>query len=201
MAKTGRTATVALVAFMALGLAGRASGNDTIAKTEQPKPTIVLHVTNYAELSPEVIDAAKARVAAVYAVIGVRTVWDDRGMAVSRLQNGELHVNVLVLPRDMKQRKGSAEGTKAHVLGQAHLPSGRAYIFCDRIAEMAGLPASFPTALADVIAHEVGHLVLQEGGHSPSGIMRASLHGRFVHVQSFNRDEERIIRATLKGAN
>ena len=91
---------------MALGLAGRASGNDTIEKTEQPKPTIVLHVTNDAALSPEVINAAKARVAAVYAVIGVRTVWDDRGMAVSRLQNGELHVNVLLLPRDMKQRTG-----------------------------------------------------------------------------------------------
>jgi hypothetical protein len=201
MAKTGRTARVAVVAFMALGLAGRASGNDTIAKTEQPKPTIVLHVTNYADLSPEVIDAAKARVAAVYAVIGVRTVWDDRGMAVSRLENGELHVNVLVLPRDMKQRSGSAKGTKAQLLGQAHLPSGRAYIFCDKIAEMAGLPESFPTALADVIAHEVGHLVLQESGHSPSGIMRASLHGRFMHVQSFNRTEERTIRAALMGTN
>ena len=110
MAKTGRKATVALVAFMALGLAGRASGNDAIAKTEQPKPTIVLHVTNDAELSPEVIDAAKARVAAVYAVIGVRTVWDDRGMAVSRLENGELHVNVLLLPRDMKQSKAPRPG-------------------------------------------------------------------------------------------
>ena len=126
MAKTGRKLTVALVGFMALGLAGRASGNDTIAKTEQPKPTIVLHVTNYAELSPEVINEAKARVAAVYAVIGVRTVWDDGGMAVSRLQNGELHVNVLVLPRDRKQTKSSAKGTKAQLLGQAHLPSGRA---------------------------------------------------------------------------
>ena len=194
MAKTGRKATAALVACMALGLAGRASGNDAIEKTEQTKPTIVLHVTNDAALSPAVISAAKARVAAVFAVIGVRTVWDDRGMAVSRLQNGELHVNILLLPRDMKQGKGS-------VLGQAHLPSGRAYIFCDRIAEMAGLSASFPTALADVIAHEVGHLALQEGGHSPSGIMRASLHGRFVHVRSFNRDEERIIRATLMGTN
>ena len=201
MAKTGRKLTVALVGFMALGLAGRASGNDTIAKTEQPKPTIVLHVTNYAELSPEVINEAKARVAAVYAVIGVRTVWDDGGMAVSRLENGELHVNVLVLPRDMKQTKSSAKGTKADVLGQAHLPSGRAYIFCDKIAEMAGLPTSFPNALADVIAHEVGHLVLQENGHSPSGIMRASLHGRFMHVQSFNRTEERTIRATLMGTN
>ena len=200
MAKTGRTARVAVVAFLALGLAGRASGNDTIEKTEQTKPTIVLHVTNDAALSPEVIGAAKARVAAVYAVIGVRTVWDDRGMAVSRLQNGELHVNVLLLPRDMRQRKSSA-GPKVQLLGQAHLPSGRAYIFCDKIAEMAGLPESFPTALADVIAHEVGHLVLQEGGHSRSGIMRASLHGRFVHVQSFNRTEERTIRAALMGTN
>lgn len=200
MAKTGRPARVALVAFMAFGLAARASGNDTIEKTEQTKPTIVLHVTNDAALSPELINAARARVAAIYAVIGVRTVWDDGGMAVTRLQNGELHVNVLLLPRNMKQRK-SSEGTKADLLGQAHLPSRRAYIFCDKIAEMAGLPASFPTALADVIAHEVGHLALQEGGHSRSGIMRPSLHGRFVHVQSFNRDEERIIRAALMGPN
>lgn len=200
MAKTGRKATVALVALMTLGLAGRASGNDKIAPAEQPKPTIVLHVTNEAALSPEVIDAAKARVAAVYAVIGVRTVWDDRGMAVSRLENGELHVNVLLLPRDKKQRKGSANG-KARVLGQAHLPSGRAYIFCDRIAEMSDLPETFPYPLADVIAHEVGHLALQEGAHSASGIMRASLHGRLMHVQSFNRTEARIIRTALMGTN
>jgi hypothetical protein len=198
MAKGRSQATAALVAFMALGLAGRASGNDEIAPTEQPKPTIVLHVANYAALPPNVLDIAKARVAGVYKVIGVRTVWDNGGEAVSRLENGELHLNVLLLPRDMRPTKNSAGEARADLLGAAHLPSGRAYIFYDRIAAMPGPPTSL--TLGDVIAHEVGHLVLRAGRHSPSGIMRASLAGSTILLQSFNGQETRAIRASLMAA-
>lgn len=198
MAKAGRKATAVLVTVIALAAAANTSAHDDpIAAADQPGPTIVLHVANYAALPREVLDAAKARVAGVYEVIGVRTVWDDRGEAVRRLQNGELHVTVLLLPRDMTEKKNSADGTKRDLLGQAHMPSGRAYIFYDRIAAMPGPPASLAEQLGDVIAHEVGHLVLRAPRHSPSGIMRASLGVRANYLQSFNTTEARTIRAAL----
>ena len=34
-----------------------------------------------------------------------------------------------------------------------------------------------PTAITEVIAHEIGHIVLQSGRHTPNGLMRASYPG------------------------
>ena len=89
----------------------------------------------------------------------------------------------------MAEKKISAEGIKDGVLGQAHLPSGRASIFCDRIATMPGAPTYFPIPLGDVIAHEVGHLVLGTNSHSRSGIMRANANVRDIHLQSFDKTQ------------
>jgi hypothetical protein len=45
-------------------------------------------------------------------------------------------------------------------------------IFCDRIAELnSRSPQSLPTILGDVMAYELGHLLLPAPGHSLSGIM------------------------------
>lgn len=196
MAKAERRAA-ALAVLAVLTLAGRASGNDEIAPTEHTQPTIVLHVMNYVAISPEIIAAAKTRVAGVYQVIGVRTVWDEGGFVVAGLRDGKLHLNVLLLSQDMREKKNSKDGTRADLLGQAHVPSGRAYIFFDRIAAMPGAATSLANQLGDVIAHEVGHLALREIGHSASGIMRKSLGDRPMYLQSFNRAEARTIRATL----
>ena len=200
MAKRGRYATAGIVGFMALALAGRVRANDAIAPSEQSEPTIVLHVANHAAVSPQALDAAGGRVAGVYKVIGVRTVWDGGGEAVGRFENGALHVNVLLLPRDMGLRKNSGDGTRADLLGQAHMPSWRAYIFYDRIAATPGPPTTLATLLGDVIAHEVGHLVLRASRHSPTGIMRASLAERTIQLQSFNGAETRAIRTSLLAA-
>jgi hypothetical protein len=100
----------------------------------------------------------------------------------------------------MGQKKNASDGTRAYVLGQAHLPSGRAYIFYDRIAAMPGPPGWSAILLGDVIAHEVGHLVLRVNGHSPTGIMRASLALSTSRLQSFNGAETRAIRTSLMSA-
>ena len=176
---------LAVVGMAGTARAARAQPADPMAATSQGQPTIVLHVINYAALSRDVLDEAKARVASVYEVIGVRTVWvDERGSADQR-QDGRLHLTILLLSRDMAEKKISAEGIKDGVLGQAHLPSGRASIFCDRIATMPGAPTYFPIPLGDVIAHEVGHLVLGTNSHSRSGIMRAHTNVHAIHLQSF----------------
>ena len=149
---------------------------------------------NYAALSREVLDETMARVASVYKVIGVRTVWVESERSADQRQNSALHLSILLLSRDMADKKISLEGLKDGVFGQAHQPTGRAYIFCERIATMPDAPGYFPIPLGDVIAHEVGHLVLGTNSHSRRGIMRADANVHTIHLQTFDEAQARTIR-------
>jgi hypothetical protein len=83
------------------------------------------------------------------------------------------------------------------VLGQAHTTSGRASIFCERIAATPGALQYFPIPLGDIIAHEVGHLLLGVNSHSRSGIMRSHVDVRALPLQSFEKTQARTIHTTL----
>ena len=182
-----RNATVALVAAFTLLVTGRASATE---------PTIVLHVVNYAGLSLEVLDEARDRVTGIYRVSGVRIVWVDSEKPVKTLEDGGRHLRVMLLPADMTRKLTASLNTPHDVLGTAHLPSGRAHIFCDRIATWPGASGFFAIRLGDVIAHEVGHLVLTTKGPSTTGIMRANM-VRDILPQSFDSRQVRTIRAAL----
>ena len=56
----------------------------------------------------------------------------------------------------MAKKRISAYRIADHVLGHAHRSSGRAYIFCDRIALTSGARTLLPLPLGNVIAHEIG---------------------------------------------
>jgi hypothetical protein len=198
MTHTGRTTTVALVAAMAVMMAGGANAQGEPAAVPGLRDaTIVLHIVNYAALSGDILDVAKARVAMVYQRIRVRIVWVDSEKPVVHLQDGRVHLNILLLPRDMAERKISAERLKDGVLGQAHQSGGRAHIFCHRIAEAPGALQHFPISLGDIIAHEVGHLVLGANSHSRTGIMRPHVDVRALPLQSFEKTQAETIRTAL----
>jgi hypothetical protein len=197
MTQTGRKATLALVAAIAMMMAERASAQDEpTAAPGRQEATIVLHVINYAALTNAVLNVAKARVAMVYDLIGVRIVWVDDKHTVVRHHGGRLHLTVLLLSRDMAERTISAGDIKDGVLARAHVTSGRASIFCDRIATAPGVP-NFPIPLGDVITHEVGHLVLGANSHSRSGIMRADMDVKALHLRSFDKRQAAAIRTSL----
>jgi hypothetical protein len=194
--------TWTLTVLVAIGMAGtvgavRAEPVDPSAATGQGQPTIVLHVINYAALSRGVLDETMARVASVYKVIGVRTAWVESERSADQRQDGRRHLTILLLSRDMAEKKISAEDIKDGVLGQAHQPSGRASIFCERIATMPGAPTYFPIPLGDVIAHEVGHLLLGTNSHSRGGIMRGNANVHALHLQNFDEAQARTIRMVL----
>ena len=174
MANAGRKATAALVAAVAIMMAGRVSAQaEPVAASGLRDATIVLHVVNYAALSREVLDAAQARVAKVYELIGVRIDWVDGEVSLEQRQDGRRHLSILLLPRNMAEKTIKANGIEDGVLGQAHVSGRRASIFCNRIAEAPGGPKFLAIPLGDVIAHEVGHLILGTNSHSRGGIMRA----------------------------
>ena len=191
-----------LTVLVAIGMAGTARAAQAqpappMAAAGQGQPTIVLHVMNYAALSRDVLNEAMARVALIYNAISVRTVWVESERTADERQNRPLHLSILLLSRDMADKKISLEGLKGGVFGQAHQPSGRASIFCERIATMPGAPTYFPVPLGDVIAHEVGHLVLGTNSHSRSGIMRAHTNVHTTHLQTFDDAQARTIRTVL----
>lgn len=198
MTQAQRNATVALLAAAAMMVAGRANAQDEPTVAPAPRnATIVLHVVNYAGVSRDVLAEAMVRVARIYDGIGVRTEWVEGEATVRHYKDGLLHLSVLLLSREMAEKKISAAGIKDGVLGQAHLPSGRAAIFCDRIAGMPTAPKLFAIPLGAVIAHEVGHLVLPANSHSLGGIMSADMDMHRTQLQSFSKAQGRIILSTL----
>ena len=167
MTNAGRKATVALVAAVAMMVAGRANAQDEPTAAPGPRDaTIVLHVVNYAALSRDVLDVAMARVARVYKRIGVpHRVGRWRGEVPSNARTAGSISPSCCSRATWPKRKSQRHGIKDGVLGQAHVPSGRASIFCDRIAAMPGAPKYFAIPLGDIIAHEVGHLLLGANSH------------------------------------
>ena len=183
--------TAGLISLSVTRLAGAQQTHDERSATsERRQATIVLHVVNFAALSRDVLDPARERVAKVYETIAVRTVWVDSEQAVEKHLDGGLHLTVILVPREMA-------GVSNDAFGRAHPGIGRAYIFCNRVRSMPG-PKFFAIQLGAVIAHEVGHLLLPEKGHSRSGIMRAGMDVKHtLQVQSFDRSQAESIRKTL----
>ena len=120
-----------------------------------------------------------------------------RGEVPKQRQDGRLHLSILLLSRDMAEKKIKANGIEDGVLGQAHTSGGRASIFCDRIAATPGALPHFAIPIGDIIAHEAGHLLLGANSHSRSGIMRANVDVRALQLQSFDKAQAHTIRTTL----
>jgi hypothetical protein len=185
MANTTQKVTAALAASATLLTARAASATDILVRA-----TIVLHVDNFTSLPPETLNEAERVVAAIFAEADVNLVWvEARERRVRR--DGERHLRLLLLSRDMAEKKIAADRVGAEVLGQAAKVVGRAYVFTHRVQDLAQRNAlAVGRVLARVIAHEMGHLLLPVHGHSATGIMcenldlRKKVDARFTPEQS-----------------
>ena len=155
--------------------------------------TVVAHVRDYQQVSHGELAAAQQVASHVYEKIGVRLVWTG-GSGVAAPADGFLHVDVLLLDSVMTTRYNP----KPQAFGDASHATHRAYIYYARVLAHARQTRSDPVrALALVLAHELGHILLPEYSHSPSGLMRASWEGRLVYVPPFSAAQAEAIRATL----
>ena len=196
MTNLGQKTMGALVAAVVMTSAGQAVAQDEATATADQYPTIVLHVVNRAAISREILNQVKEHFVRVYEGIGVRTLWVDSEQAVGKHVDGGLHLTVMLLPRTLANGKSPVEGISPDAR-RAHPGIGRAYIFCDRVASIPG-PKFFGIQLSAVIAHEVGHLLLPEKGHSRSGIMRAEMDAQYsIQLQGFDKSQARFIRKVL----
>jgi hypothetical protein len=131
---------------------------------------VTLRINNVAHVPTGHLERAQQEVIRLYQNIGVEVAWT--GPDAARATPGP-DIRVVLVPYgagDMLHREKLVMG--AAVLTK--LGTSVAYIFYRQVeAQARQYDYSLPMILASAIAHEVGHLLLPDGRHSPEGLMRA----------------------------
>jgi hypothetical protein len=166
-------AAVVVTAVAMLGSALRADEHPTLL------PLSVI-VYDHAGLPPAVLDRATQVATRLFRPIGIEITWlaPDSAKLVRPTAGPEDALRVIqravfvrLLSRAMVDARQVGEG----VLGQAVLGSQFVSVFTARVMALADRGRTNQgVLLGHVIAHEIGHLLLPQPGHSVGGLMRAS---------------------------
>jgi hypothetical protein len=138
---------------------------------------------------------------------GVRAVWFDCSVKAGKLdkksicRNGLANQNIVLrlLSRYISTR------VPDFAFGFAVYPGLASVYYKDAalMAERQQLGSDFPPLLGCLIAHEIGHLLLNSYGHSPTGVMQAEwgamqLRQSFTGLMTFTPEQSRRIRAQVQ---
>jgi len=134
---------------------------------------LVLELHNFAGAPPAIVHDAEREVTRVYQDIGVRVEW-DHGTARSA---GQAALQIVLVAHE----SGVLRRTRDQIMGAATwTPTGTPviYVFYRRVeTEAAHYSVSVAFVLACALAHELGHVLMPERGHSQNGLMRACWNG------------------------
>src|SRR4051812_8126003 len=136
---------------------------------------VAISVSDYAAVPPRELARAQSKVTDVYSAAGIELRWTmtrPARLSRQRVDAGARQLVMLILGAGMSDRIVGPRDVVG--LAPATLTaSGRlAYVFYDRV-RTAVPEHDNVDSLALVIAHEIGHLLLPDGAHSDTGIMRA----------------------------
>jgi hypothetical protein len=162
----------------------------------EPQLRILVRVDDKAGVEGVYLKFAKARAAEVFAMRGVKVDWID-GEEANRLKLVAPYT-ILIMAEAPARLKAMMEGLGVDVMGQGAPVIGRAYIYYDRVLKLSPIPPrDIITTLGDVMAHELGHLILPPG-HSNVGIMRPGINLRSRRLETFTEAEAAQIRGVLR---
>ncbi len=159
---------------------------------------LVLHLHDFAGAPPSVIFKAERELARVYDAIGVHVAWDHAAQHAD--EAAALHV-ILVAHEAGDFRRARDSVMAATVWTARGTPV--VYMFYRRVeAEAARYAVSVDLVLACALAHEIGHVLMPERGHSREGLMRAcwgkdDFHRADQGQLRFSADEAARIRTRL----
>ena len=163
------------------------------AAAEAFDTTVVAHVRDYQQVVPGDLTEAEQVASDVYARIGIQLVW-AKGAAQLAEPDGNLHVDVAIMTGAMADK----DMPDALAFGKASHHTKRANIYFTRLRTYAVNTGSGQARVFGlVLAHELGHVLLPEYSHTPSGLMRATWNGRIAHVPGFEASQATTIRETL----
>ncbi len=186
------------------------------ADEPERRPKMTVCVYNYAQVSSHLLAAAEEEVTRIYLQAGVEVVWmlaplkgtAEEHQAASQIDSPRWNYLLNLTTR----AKAAKLPSSLDPLGFA-MPCAaedaicRAYIFSDRIEEMAKeQSASEARILAHVMAHELGHLVLGPRCHSREGIMQGIWQSKAIARASrgillFTAGQAEVIRVAIGRRN
>ena len=189
----GRSALSALIMAASLLMA---DGVWAASRSDQPELRITVRLDDKAGVQGVYLKFAKERAAEVFAMKGVKVDWID-GNEANRLKVVAPYT-VLIMAEAPATLKAKMEALGMDVMGQGAPMVGRAYIYYDRVMKLNPVPPrDVITTFGDVIAHELGHLMLPVG-HSNVGIMRPSINMTSRRLETFTEAEAAQIREHLR---
>jgi hypothetical protein len=145
--------------------------------TTSLSPEVSISVHDYADVPTPLLAAAEVQAREIFRRAGLETVWLNCSPKLEKVEPGSCYfsdatyMTLKISPHAMNAQFRN----RSDVLGTAY-PDEKgagylAYVFYDRIQELAQRRRLGDALLADVMAHEIGHLLLGSTSHSPSGIM------------------------------
>jgi hypothetical protein len=176
----GRTALSALIVAASLLTAEGVSAAD---RGPEPELRITVRIDDKAGVQGVYLKFAKNRAAEVFAMKGVKLDFIDAEEA-NRLKVVAPYT-ILIMAEAPARLKAEMERLGMDVMGQGAPTVGRAYIYYDRVLKLNPVPPrDIITTLGDVMAHELGHLMLPPG-HSNVGIMRPDINMTSRRLETF----------------
>lgn len=180
------TACAVLAALHVGALAAAAQGPASVE--------LAIEWRDLARVPLAVTEEAKAEVDRTFHAAGVRIVWVEPG----RSMHAYPPMLTLIVVRSSMREVPRQDESGPVTLGLAPTCGAWAQVFYDRVtAAVAQGQLSTSVVLANVIAHELGHLLLPTSRHAPFGLM-----GEWVALQGpalrrFSSEQARLIRAAL----
>ena len=194
---------LALVAFSIGLLAFPAS----IFAKEEPTVNISVLVYNYAGAAPGTLAGAEHQADRILHPACVRAVWFDCSVKAGKLDEksicrsglGNQNIVLRLLSRHTPTRVPDFAFGFAVSPGLASVYYGDAA----RMAERQNLRSELPTLLGCLMVHEIGHLLLNSFGHSPTGVMQAEwgptqLQQSLTGLMTFTPAQSRLIREKVQ---
>jgi hypothetical protein len=139
----------------------------TASAAQPARPTVLVMFQNEVNAPSELVDRASKEAARLFNLIDIDIVWVTEVPANTRLRV------VSLTNWEPDERK-----VQPSVLGYTQIAQGkrgiRAYVFWRRVERASQkFTASLDKVLAIAIAHELGHMLLPNGKHAKTGLMRA----------------------------
>jgi hypothetical protein len=140
---------------------------------------------------------AEVRASAVFAESDIELTWvDAQDLRPLELSTPAITLIIAEAPTPGKED----DGFDVDIMGQAVPSVGRAYVYYGRILRNVTPTRDIITTLGDVMAHELGHLMLPRG-HSSLGIMLPTVNMASRRLVTFTKGQASAIRQRLLGAD
>src|SRR5580693_5762083 len=190
-----------------------AAASSVFAQNPSPptplRPEVSISVHDYAGVSAPLLAAAEDQAREIFRRAGLETVWLNCSPKLEKHEPESCyfadatHLTLKISPHAMNAQVRD----RIDVLGTSY-PDEKgagyfAYVFYDRVRELAERRTLGHGLLADVMAHEIGHLLLGSNSHSRSGIMcgrweAEQLRSVAEGLMSFAPSESRLMRERLR---